>query len=91
MEQQCRVCRCSESHACFGGCLWDLDDPTICSTCALAAERLLEWMGISNVEPDFFWDALHELVNATNELAVRDQRTAEAIAAIGNAYPARVS
>ncbi|MDE2104577.1 MAG: hypothetical protein KGL39_45500 [Patescibacteria group bacterium] len=38
---RCRVCRCTEVHACAGGCLWVEED--LCSTCAVTAEGLVAW------------------------------------------------
>ena len=37
----CRVCGCTEDYACNPPCAWF--DPTLCTTCALAAEALGEW------------------------------------------------
>ena len=31
-EQQCRVCGCTQNHACPGGCYWV--EPDLCSQCA---------------------------------------------------------
>ncbi len=37
----CRVCGCTDDNACNPPCAWF--DPTLCTTCALAAEALREW------------------------------------------------
>jgi hypothetical protein len=37
----CRVCGCTDEHACNPPCAWF--DPTLCTTCALAAEALRGW------------------------------------------------
>ncbi|SFV08045.1 hypothetical protein SAMN05421543_1418 [Alicyclobacillus macrosporangiidus] len=33
-ESKCRVCGCTESHACEGGCYWV--EPDLCNRCAVA-------------------------------------------------------
>lgn len=38
----CRVCGCSDAEACPSGCAWY--DPTLCTTCALAVEAVVEWI-----------------------------------------------
>jgi hypothetical protein len=43
---KCRVCGCSEEHACAGGCSWANGD--ICSVCFCTAEVLREWFGRAN-------------------------------------------
>jgi hypothetical protein len=48
-ENKCRVCGCTDSHACPGGCWWVQDD--LCSSCADAfaktADHLLNQIGSS--------------------------------------------
>ena len=39
---RCRVCGCTETDACAGGCRWVEDD--LCSVCATAAEAVADWM-----------------------------------------------
>jgi len=39
VEMQCRVCGCSDSRACDGGCVWA--EPFLCSQCARKGERLV--------------------------------------------------
>ncbi|PNT91265.1 hypothetical protein [Clostridium thermosuccinogenes] len=39
-EQRCRVCGCTDYHACEGGCYWVEDD--LCSRCAEFEENVLE-------------------------------------------------
>lgn len=31
LQRACRVCGCTDSHACFGGCYWVDED--LCSSC----------------------------------------------------------
>lgn len=38
--QRCRVCGCTEMHACEGGCWWV--EPDLCSTCDILALSILQ-------------------------------------------------
>ena len=40
MQKRCRVCGCTNSRPCRGGCSWDGD---LCSTCSLAADAIATW------------------------------------------------
>lgn len=45
---RCRVCGCTEKHACASGCYWVPEDLVpvegpICSTCANAVTAMCEW------------------------------------------------
>ena len=43
-EHACRVCGCSESRACSGGCIWA--EPDLCSRCARATSAMArDWSG----------------------------------------------
>ena len=33
---RCRICGCTDDHACYGGCYWV--EPDLCSSCALSEE-----------------------------------------------------
>lgn len=33
--QYCKYCKCSDFHACKGGCFWVNKEKTICSSCAV--------------------------------------------------------
>jgi hypothetical protein len=43
---KCRVCGCTQEHACDGGCWWVRGD--ICSVCYSAAEALRDWFERAN-------------------------------------------
>jgi hypothetical protein len=47
--RQCRVCTCTDEHACNPPCAWF--DPTLCTTCALIIEALIGWIESARV-PD---------------------------------------
>ena len=36
----CRICGCTDDHACEGGCCWVDADHTVCSSCAGTREDL---------------------------------------------------
>ena len=44
---KCRICGCSDEHACPGGCYWVEDD--LCSRCDKAIEAVARWK-IGNLE-----------------------------------------
>lgn len=52
----CRICRCSEYHACLTtsgrGCRWSPLDPTLCSCCTGEEERLDESVAGGSLELD---------------------------------------
>ena len=39
----CRVCGCTDEHACNPPCAWFDSTLSLCTTCALAAEALGAW------------------------------------------------
>jgi len=40
---RCRVCGCTETDACPGGCQWAPGEPDLCSVCDQAALALSDW------------------------------------------------
>jgi hypothetical protein len=44
-EVCCRVCGCTDTDACPGGCAWVELDPPLCSTCATTVTAVIEEMG----------------------------------------------
>lgn len=56
----CRVCGCTDDHACATGCSWI--KPDLCSLCHEATELLAEWL-LSAVKPSV--EALLKEVDAS--------------------------
>lgn len=42
-QKTCRVCGCSERHACSPGCGWSDKDETLCTVCEDALEAMILW------------------------------------------------
>jgi hypothetical protein len=42
---QCRVCGCTDDHACLDGCAWADEDHTLCTSCVPSDD---------SIEPDDF-------------------------------------
>lgn len=42
-ERKCRVCGCTDNHACPNGCEWSDIDETLCTVCEDAVEALAAW------------------------------------------------
>jgi hypothetical protein len=65
----CRVCGCTDDHACNPPCAWF--EPTLCTTCALAAEVIGAWTDAA-VTP-----SLTNLLNEAGvEISVLDRNVA---------------
>ncbi len=41
-NSKCKICGCTDNHACIGGCFWVDSNHTICSRCAIDKPLLFE-------------------------------------------------
>lgn len=62
---KCRVCGCTDDHACPGGCYWV--EPDLCSVCA---EKLKENRGVGTVKNKWYYSLrrLYKLFQAGNAI-----------------------
>ena len=77
----CRVCGCTDEHACPGGCCWVL--PEICSRCVERAEALLSppkrrladfWRAIeAETDPNVLTLALHNATGDWRRAAIHER------------------